>query len=226
VSHAHLRPVARPALFPSPSIQKTWISTLIKGRVGSQSLIVDARAKQAYRQIIGGLQTARVEAHITQNCLAEYLPVRNGKVISEWETYISQPTLNHLIEWAAILDQRLVIRDRFGNAVSPARQNAGEEWCHYERRRMALPLRERRVALGLSQKALGHQIGVFKDTIMRWELAHHPPLPIVKILWAHALDNSLGLRPVRSRRHNQQAMRQRNTGVFYPDDFMPPPGTS
>jgi len=76
----------------------------------------------------------------------------------------------------------------------------GESWEHFERRRLASPLRNRRLALGLSQTEVGNLIGVSRDSVQRWELACVPPRPIAHVVWAQKLGYALALRPASSQR--------------------------
>lgn len=158
------------------------------------ALLVDAVAEQALARIIDRLRTVRLEADISQNALAEVLPVR-GRAISEWETEAIEPIYNHLLLWTGALGQRLVIVDQ-GVDLRSVRRRPEEPWVRYERRRLAWPLRGRRLARGMSQPELGELVGVSRDSIQRWELARVPPRPIAKVVWVHAMGCSLELRKV------------------------------
>ena len=142
------------------------------------------------------LRSARLKAELSQNALAVGLPVR-GRAISEWETGAVEPTLKHIVLWACELGQQLVIVGLDGQVrLGPARPQPGEIREVFERRRLAVPLRNRRLALGLSQGELGKLVGVSRDSIQRWELAHVPPRPIALIVWAQKLGYSVALRAV------------------------------
>lgn len=163
----------------------------------SRTLHVDAAAERMLARIVHELRSARLDAGLSQNALAVGLPVR-GRAISEWETGAVEPTIEHLVLWSRQLGQRLVIVGHDGEVrLGPARPWAGESREIFERRRLAVPLRSRRLALGLSQDELGELVGVSRDTIQRWELARVPPRPIALIVWARTLTYSVALQPVR-----------------------------
>lgn len=160
------------------------------------ALEVDYAAEAGLRRIVGGLRSVRLDAGLSQNALAAGLPVR-GRAVSEWETCAIEPTLENLFLWSQELDQRLVIIGRDGTVhMNPVAQRPGESWFVFERRRLAFPLRNRRIALGMSQERLGELVGVSKDSIQRWELTHTPPRPIAHIVWAQRLGYALEIRPV------------------------------
>jgi len=159
-------------------------------------LHVDAGAERAFARIINGLRAARLEVGISQTALSAGLPVR-GRAISEWETGAIEPTLGHLIRWSRELGRRLVVIGRDGEVRNgPQRQRPGEAWESFERRRLAVPLRNRRLALGMAQGELGELVGVSRDSIQRWELVRVPPRPIAHVVWARQLGYSLDVRPM------------------------------
>ena len=159
-------------------------------------LHVDYAAERALARIVGHLRSARLDAGLSQNALATGLPVR-GRAVSEWETGAIEPTLGHLIQWSRELSRRLVIIGRDGELRSgPVRQRPGESWDALERRRLAVPLRNRRLALGMAQGELGELVGVSRDSIQRWELTRVPPRPIAHIVWAQKLGYALDVRPI------------------------------
>ena len=160
------------------------------------TLQVDYAAERTWSRIVGGLRSARLNAGISQNALSVGLPVR-GRAISEWESRAIEPTLEHLLQWSRELGQRLVIIGRDGELrTGPARPRPGEAWEVSERRRLAAPLRNRRLALGWGQAELGKLVGVSRDSIQRWELVHVPPRPIAHVVWAQSLGYSLDVRPI------------------------------
>ncbi|MEY9860580.1 transcriptional regulator with XRE-family HTH domain [Catenulispora sp. GAS73] len=162
----------------------------------ARTLQVDDTARLTYGRVIGHLRSARTDADLSQNALAEGLPFR-GRAISEWETGAVEPTLEHLMQLAHKLDSHLVILGLSGDLRSrPIRRRAGEPWHIFEQRRLALPLRNRRSALGLSQDALGFHVGVSRDSIQRWELARVPPRPMALIVWAQKLGYTLAMQPI------------------------------
>lgn len=142
--------------------------------------------------IVHGLRSAREAAGLSQNATATNLPVR-GRAVSEWETEVIMPRLDHLVLWADELELRLVIRDcGVELGVSLARR-PGETWVHYERRRLVLPMRLRRVAWGMTQGEVGGRIGVSRDSIQRWECADVPTRPIALVVWAREMGFRVGL---------------------------------
>jgi transcriptional regulator with XRE-family HTH domain len=158
------------------------------------ALRVDYAAEKNLARIICGLRSARREAGLSQNRLSAGLPVR-GRAISEWETGLMEPTLEHLIQWSGELGRRLVIVGPDGELRDgPAGPRPGETWVLFERRRLAVPLRNRRLALGMTQAELGRLVGVSRDSIQRWELVRVPPRPIAHIMWARRLGYFVNLR--------------------------------
>lgn len=129
--------------------------------------------------------------------------------------------MEHLIEWADGLNLRLVIWNLNGPPFASVRQQAGEDWYQYERRRLAVPLKIRRQALGWSQLKLGEQIGVTKDSIQRWELVKTPPSVMAKIVWVQALGYRLGLQEVKSPIQLIAAAQRRRERKPYPP-YAPP----
>jgi transcriptional regulator with XRE-family HTH domain len=157
------------------------------------TLQINFAAEQTLGRIIEDLRSARKAAGLAQNDLAAGLPVR-GRAVSEWETGAVDPTLDHLMLWSRELGLRLVVIGADGEPrTGPVRRQAGESWEVYERRRLAVPLRNRRLALGLTQDELGLLVGVSRDSVQRWELVRVPPRPIAQIVWAQRLKYSLAL---------------------------------
>lgn len=171
-----------------------------EGQLGHQArarmnLYVDYEAERTLARIIGALRSARQDAGITQNALTYHLPIR-GRAISEWETGAVEPKLNHLVLVADELQHRLVLVGSDGRMVlGPIRQRPGEEWVVFQRRRLATPLRNRRLARGWNQTNLGLLVGVGRDSIQRWELARVPPRAIALVVWAQKLGYTLALAP-------------------------------
>ena len=160
------------------------------------ALQVDDAAKQTLVRIASTLRAARKSSGLTQEALSSGLSVR-GRAISEWETGLIEPTLVHLVQWSGELGLRLAIAGPGGTLhEGHSRQRPGEAWEAFERRRLAELLRVRRVALGLSQEDLSRLVGVSRDSIQRWELAHVPPRPISHIVWAQKLGRMLTLVPI------------------------------
>ena len=158
------------------------------------TLQVDAEAEGTFARIIGTLRSSRVDLGLSQMALSSGLPVR-GRAISEWESGIMEPTLEHLLQWSRELGRRLVIVCPSGElSQGYSSPQVGEAWEAFERRRLAVPLRNRRVALGLTQEELGRLVGVSRDSIQRWELARVPPRPIALVVWARKLGYSVDLR--------------------------------
>ncbi|MBS2531260.1 transcriptional regulator [Catenulispora sp. NF23] len=160
------------------------------------ALRADHAAERTFARIVDGLRSARLQAGISQNALSAGLPVR-GRAISEWETGAIEPTLGHLILWSRLLGRRLVIVGREGDLrIGPSRPRPGESSEMFERRRLAVPLRNRRLALGMGQGELGRLVGVSRDSIQRWELVRVPPRPIAHVVWAQRLGYTLDVWPV------------------------------
>ncbi len=91
------------------------------------------------------------------------------------------------MQWARELGRCLALVDRNGVlSNSPTRQRPGEEWEFFQRRQLAIPLRNRRQARHMDQTELGELVGVSRDTIQRWELVRVPPRPIAHVVWAQA----------------------------------------
>ncbi|WP_370340936.1 helix-turn-helix transcriptional regulator [Catenulispora sp. MAP5-51] len=155
-------------------------------------LRVDARAKETFWQIILGLREARRDAGLTQDAAAVGLPVR-GRAISEWETGANSPSLDHLILWADAVEQRLMITDRGVEKSRLVPQLPRETWVHFERRRLAQPLKLRRAAR-MKYHELAERIGVTEASVRRWEAVIVPPQPISLVVWAQELGCCLGLR--------------------------------
>ena len=160
------------------------------------TLNLDPVAAAAYAGIPHALRAERLRRRISQAQVAAGLPVR-GRANCEWETGAVQPTLDHLILWAASLEQRLALVDARGQVGPPqVRQRPGETWTQFERRRLAVPLRLRRQAMGIAQEEIGRVVGVSRDSVCRWERATAPPWPANAAVWAQTLGYTLTVRPV------------------------------
>lgn len=160
------------------------------------TLHVDEAAEKVLACIVGGLRSARRDAGLSQNALSAGLPVR-GRAISEWENGAIEPTLGHLIQWSLELGRRLVIVGPDGESrTGRGRSRSGQAWETFERQRLAVPLRNRRVALRLTQEELGQRVGVSRDSIQRWEHASVSPRPMALIVWAQKLELSVVLLPI------------------------------
>jgi transcriptional regulator with XRE-family HTH domain len=180
------------------------------------ALHVDYAAERTFARIVGGLRSARLDAGISQKALSAGLPVR-GRAISEWETGAIEPTLGHLIQWSRALGRRLEIVGRDGEPRNgPLRQRPGESWEAFERRRLAVPLRNRRLAMGMAQSELGRLVGVSRDSIQRWELVRVPPRPIAHVVWAQRLGYTMDVRPIAV--VAEGASRLQHTGPGLPRD--------
>ena len=113
------------------------------------------------------------------------------------ETGSIEPTLGHMIQWSRELGQCLVIIGPDGEPrAGPVGPWAGETQEAFERRRLSVPLRNRRLALGLTQEELGRRVGVSRDSIQRWEHVRVPPRPIALIVWAKKMGCSVVMRPI------------------------------
>jgi transcriptional regulator with XRE-family HTH domain len=161
-------------------------------------LHIDGAAESILTGFIVTLRSARTTAGLTQDEVASGLPVR-ARAVSEWECGTVKPKLGNLIEWSGRLRYRFVILGQDGEPLrGPTIMRPGESWEHFERRRLASPLRNRRLALGLSQTDTGCLVGVSRDSVQRWELVCVPPRPIAHVVWAQKLGYELALRPVSS----------------------------
>ena len=165
-----------------------------RGR-GLVVLRADDRAKSVLSGFAGSLRSARETAGISQKALAAALSVAASSLCG-WETGYSVPDLDHLIAWPRQLGLQLVVV----NPNSEMRHNGmprwrGESLLTFERRRLATPLRNRRLALGMSQGELSNLIGVCTESIRGWELSHVPPRPVSLVVWAHGLGCRVVLRP-------------------------------
>lgn len=104
--------------------------------------------------------------------------------------------MGNLIRWSYELGRPLAICDPKSEPINGLlRQLPDESWEIFQRRRLATPLRNRRLALGITQEELGQLVGVSRDSIQRWELTCVPPRPISHIVWAQKLGYSLALQP-------------------------------
>ncbi|WP_194917604.1 helix-turn-helix transcriptional regulator [Catenulispora rubra] len=185
--------INRPSGTPQPSRRRR--PRLVPGSPGA--LLIDGAAELTYARIVADLKRARKDAGLSRNALSSPLPVR-GRAISEWETRVEEPTLQHLIQWSRALDYRLAIVSQSGLLRQEiTRPRVGEGRESFEQRRLTRPLRNRRVALGLSQAGLGELVGVSRDSIQRWELCLVPPRSIALVVWAQKLGCSVVVRPVR-----------------------------
>lgn len=159
------------------------------------TLNVDAAAEATYARIIRGLRTARINAGLSQDELAKGLPFR-GRAVSEWETGAVEPKLNNLILVADKLQHCMVLvgpHGRLENVLT--RRRPGEERVVFLRRQLATPLRNRRLVRRMSQGELSLVVGVSRDSVQRWELAHVPPRPMAHTVWAQQLGYTLALAP-------------------------------
>lgn len=159
-------------------------------------LKVDEAANHVFVQVVSELREIRRGARISQAALSSRVGVR-GNTISEWENLRLDPTLVNLTRWSAGLDRRLVAIGPDGDVLlpEPLWLLPGETSDSFELRRLAGPLKSRRKALKLSQKALGSLVGVSGSAISYWELTCIPPRSIAQIVWAQKLGCSIALWP-------------------------------
>ncbi|MEY9887680.1 transcriptional regulator with XRE-family HTH domain [Catenulispora sp. MAP5-51] len=159
-------------------------------------LKVDEAAKHAFVQVVGKLRSLRRDARISQAALSSRVGVR-GKTISQWENLRLDPTLMNLTRWSGGLDRCLVIIGPDGKVLlpEPLWLLPGETRDSFELRRLAGPLKSRRQALKMNQKALGQLVGVSGSSISYWELTCIPPRSIAQIVWAQKLGCSMALWP-------------------------------
>lgn len=166
------------------------------------ALQVDHASEEAFRRLLGVLRTAREDAGLSQERLSSRLLVRRGTVF-EWETGAGRPTMRNLILWSRELGLRLAIMGPDGNERNGSRKSKGiigEAPEARELRRMAIPLKNRRLACKLTVVELSRTIGMDRNSIMRWERARVTPRPMALIVWAQALGYSVALRPIAAAR--------------------------
>lgn len=159
-------------------------------------LKVDDGTKRAFVQVVSKLRTARRGARISQAELSSRVGVC-GKTLSKWENLHSEPTLVNLTRWSGGLDRCLVVIGPDGKMLlpDPLRLLPDESLDSFELRRLAGPLKSRRLALGLGQKKLGRLVGVSGSSISYWELTCIPPRSIAQIVWARKLGCDIALWP-------------------------------
>lgn len=157
-------------------------------------LKVDRATNDAFVQLISELRLIRRDARISQAALSSRVGVRGNRV-SDWENLRSAPTLVNLTRWSGVLDRCLVVVGPDGKVLLPEPLSLLPSEASDELRRLAEPLKKRRKALNLSQRALGRLVGVSGSSISYWELTCIPPRPIAQIVWAQKLGCSIALRP-------------------------------
>ena len=160
------------------------------------ALQVNSAAEESFRQLLDLLRTARVDAGLSQERLSSRLLVRRGTVF-EWETGAGRPTMRNLILWSRELGLRLAIVGPDGNERNGFSKGIiGEAPEARELRRMAVPLKNRRLARKLTLVELSRTIGMNRNSLLRWERARVTPRPMALIVWAQALGYSVALRPI------------------------------
>jgi transcriptional regulator with XRE-family HTH domain len=157
-------------------------------------LKADKAANSSFVRLISELTLVRRDARISQATLSSHVGV-HGNTISEWESLRSGLTLVNLTRWSAGLDRCLVVIGPDGKLLmpEPLALLPDETGDSFDLRRLAGPLKHRREALKLSQKALGGIVGVSGSSISYWELTRIPPRPIAQIVWAQKLGCSIAL---------------------------------
>lgn len=158
------------------------------------TLIVTQRAENTYREITCGLRAARQAAARTQAELSTTIGVHT-QAISDWELGKYKPSLPDMALWAQALEHHLVVIDADGETPLEPPKLANESQRSYERRRLATPLTNRRLQLGLDEDELGQLVGVTAGSIKRWEAARIRPGALTHIVWAQALGYTLALQP-------------------------------
>ena len=160
------------------------------------ALQVDRAAEETFRQLLGLLRTKREDAGLSQERLSSRLLVRRGTVF-EWETGVGRPTMRNLILWSRELGLRLAVVDPEGNERHGFSKGIiGEAPEARELRRMAIPLKNRRLARKLTLVELSRAIGMDRNSLLRWERARVTPRPMALVVWAQALGYSVALRPI------------------------------
>jgi transcriptional regulator with XRE-family HTH domain len=159
-------------------------------------LRVNAAVQRRSNAIQLQLLAAREAAGLSRETLSEILKVSN-RTLRDWERRYDSPSFTNLLKWARELGFRLAIVDRLGEPEPfPAAPEDGAPWEVQEMRRLAPPLKSRRLARKISQTDLGLIIGVSRSSLQRWEDGEQLPRLIALIVWADRLDLALELHPL------------------------------
>ena len=160
------------------------------------ALRVNAAAQRRSNAIQSQLLAARETTGQSRESLSEILEVSN-RTLRDWERRYESPSFTNLLRWARELGFRLAIVDRRGGP-EPPRATAEDDapWEVQEIRRLAPPLKSRRLARKISQTDLGLIIGVSRSSLQRWEDGEQLPRLIALIVWADRLDLTVELHPL------------------------------
>lgn len=142
------------------------------------------------------LLAARQAAGLSREALGRVLSV-SSRTLQDWEKCYDSPSLTHLFRWARELGFRIGIVDRLAEPESPpATPDDDAPWELQEMRRLAPPLKSRRMARKISQTDLGLIVGVSRSALQRWEDNEQLPRVIALIVWADRLDFVVELHPL------------------------------
>ncbi|WP_194892262.1 helix-turn-helix transcriptional regulator [Catenulispora pinisilvae] len=160
------------------------------------ALRVNAAAQRRSNAIQSQLLAARETTGLSRESLSEVLEVSN-RTLRDWERRYESPSFTNLLRWAHELGFRLAIVDRQGGPEPPCpTPEDGAPWEVQEIRRLAPPLKSRRLARKISQTDLGLIIGVSRSSLQRWEDGEQLPRLIALIVWADRLDLTVELHPL------------------------------
>jgi len=153
-------------------------------------------SREAAASISGLIQTLRETrraGRITQLDLAARLGVTELTVV-EWEARRDVPATGNLFRWAQALGYVVEVRESssgetVGDPAPPSRTVSVES----RMRRIPKLLRQKRVAVGLTQEELGVELSVSTWTIRMWESGQRTPRLAHLVAWCTILDCQLAL---------------------------------
>ena len=159
-------------------------------------LRVNTAARRRLHAIQSQLMAARQTAGLSREALGKALNV-SSRTLQDWEKCYDSPSLTHLLKWARELGFRIGLVDRLAGA-EPSAPTPDDDapWELQEMRRLAPPLKSRRMARKISQTDLGLIIGVSRSSLQRWEDGEQLPRMIALIVWADRLDLVVELHPL------------------------------
>jgi DNA-binding transcriptional regulator YiaG len=156
-------------------------------------LRVNKVARRQVKVLQAQLYAAREQAGLSAAVFSGVLGI-NSKTLRKWEKGHSSPGLTFMLRWTRELGLRLVITDRLTQEdLTPLRPEDSIPWEEQEVRRLAAPLKSRRLDRGLSQTELGLCVGVSRSSLQRWEDADQLPRIIALAVVVDRLDCVLGL---------------------------------
>jgi transcriptional regulator with XRE-family HTH domain len=160
-------------------------------------LRVNGAAQRRLNAIQSQLLATRLAAGMSRASLGDLLSI-SSRTLRDWEKCYSSPGLANALNWARTLGFRLVVTDRLTGPqpIAAAPDGDGALWEVQEMRRLAPPLKARRLARKISQTDLGLICGVTRSSLQRWEDAERLPRLVALIVWADRLDFIVELRPL------------------------------